>query len=310
MSENKIPQGGIPMMPNGPQPGTPVQPVRANPLTKHFRQPKLYLKLPSGGSYWPEGSLELPENGEVPVYPMTAKDELVLKTPDALINGESTATMIQSCIPNIKNAYDTPSLDLDAILIAVRIATYGEKLTITSPVPNTEMTKDVEVDLIMLLDTVQGRTYDPLYVSNGFTFNIRPLNYRQFTKTALKAFEEQRMMQTIADTDLSEEEKMKKFNQSFGKLTSMTLDAVVTQMDWVQFGAEDKVSDKKHILEFFEQTSGDIFDGVKKSIEHKRNDHSLKPLIAQASDEEKAAGAPDTWEVPVSFDQSNFFVRK
>ena len=168
MSENYIPQGGIPMMPNGPQPGTPVQPVQANPLTKHFRQPKLYLKLPSGGQYWPEGSLDLPENGEVAVYPMTAKDELVLKTPDALINGESTATMISSCIPNIKNAYDTPSLDLDAILIAVRIATYGEKLTITAPVPNSKWPDNRTISFgIYSRDVNNNVIYDPGYRPNS-----------------------------------------------------------------------------------------------------------------------------------------------
>lgn len=310
MSENNIPAGGIPMMPSGPTPGTAVPPVKANPLTKHFRQPKLYLKLPSGGKYWAEGSIDLPENGEVPVYPMTAKDELVLKTPDALINGESTATMIQSCIPAIKDAYQTPSLDLDAILIAVRIATFGEKLTITSPVPNTEMTKDLEVDLVQLLDTVQNKEYNELYVTNGFTFRILPLNYRQFTKIALQAFEEQRMMQTIADAKLDEEERLKKFNISFAKLSDMTLGSVVDQIAHVQYGQDEAVTDKKHITEFFEQTSGEIFDGVKKAIDDRRNEYGLKPLTAQASDEEKEAGAPDTWPVPVAFDQSNFFVRK
>lgn len=312
MSENNIPEGGIPMMPTGPVPGTPVQPVKANPLTKHFRQPKLYLKLPSAGQYWPKGSIDLPENGEVAVYPMTAKDELVLKTPDALLNGESTVTMMQSCIPAIRDAYHCPSLDLDAILIAVRIATYGETLTITAPVPNTkpEMTKDMSVDLIQLLDTVQGRGYDPLYKHNQFTFYISPLNYRKFTELALKAFEEQRMMQTLADSNLDEEQKLAKFNQSFSKLTDMTLSSVVDQIEWVQFGGEEQVTDKKHIQEFFEQTSGDIFDGVKSAIEKKRNEYALKPLIAQASEDEKKAGAPDSWEVPIAFDQSNFFVRK
>jgi hypothetical protein len=172
------------------------------------------------------------------------------------------------------------------------------------------MTKDMSVDLIQLLDTVQGRGYDPLYKHNQFTFYISPLNYRKFTELALKAFEEQRMMQTLADSNLDEEQKMAKFNQSFSKLTDMTLSSVVDQIEWVQFGGEEQVTDKKHIQEFFEQTSGDIFDGVKSAIEKKRNEYALKPLIAQASEDEKKAGAPDSWEVPIAFDQSNFFVRK
>ena len=52
----------------------------SNPLQKYFRQPKLHVRLPSGGKYYPPGSLDLPESGEVAIYPLTAKDELLLKS--------------------------------------------------------------------------------------------------------------------------------------------------------------------------------------------------------------------------------------
>ena len=102
-----------------------------NPLKKYFRQPKIYLSLPSKGKYYPPGALEMTESGELPVYAMTAKDELLFKTPDALLNGEATVEVIRSCIPAIKNPWMMPSIDSDAVLIAIRLATYGEKLEIT-----------------------------------------------------------------------------------------------------------------------------------------------------------------------------------
>ena len=100
----------------------------ANPLTSYMRQPKIYISLPSQGNFWPEHSIDMPENNELPVYSMTARDELLFKTPDALMNGQSIVDVIQSCVPNIKNAWVTPSIDLDTILIAIRIATYGEDM--------------------------------------------------------------------------------------------------------------------------------------------------------------------------------------
>ena len=54
-----------------------------NPLSRHFRQPKLYVTLPSRGNFYPAGSIDIPPNGEFPVLAMTAKDELRFKTPDA-----------------------------------------------------------------------------------------------------------------------------------------------------------------------------------------------------------------------------------
>ena len=46
--------------------------MEANPLKKYFRQPKVYITLPSKGKFYTDGTLNLPENGELPVYAMTA----------------------------------------------------------------------------------------------------------------------------------------------------------------------------------------------------------------------------------------------
>ena len=80
---------------------------QANPLSKYFRQPKLYIQIPSRGKYYQQGSIEYPENGELEVYSMTAKDELVFKTPDALLNGQATVDVIQSCIQKNKKRNST-----------------------------------------------------------------------------------------------------------------------------------------------------------------------------------------------------------
>ena len=98
-----------------------------NPLSSFYRAPKSYTGLPSQGKYYTDDIVEMPDNGELPIYPMTAKDEMMFKTPDALLNGEATVQVIQSCIPQIKNAWAMPSIDCDAALIAIRMATYGER---------------------------------------------------------------------------------------------------------------------------------------------------------------------------------------
>ena len=96
-------------------------PQKINPLIGMMRQPKIYIKLPSNGNYWSDGSLQLSPNGEYPVYSMTAKDELILKTPDALLNGQAVVDVIQSCLPNIINAWECPQIDVDLILVEPEI---------------------------------------------------------------------------------------------------------------------------------------------------------------------------------------------
>jgi len=89
-----------------------------NPLKQYFRRPAVYVKLPSGGKYYPQGVIDMPTNGEIPIFPMTAIDEITTKTPDALYNGTAMAELMKSCVPNIKDPWAINSMDLDAILIA------------------------------------------------------------------------------------------------------------------------------------------------------------------------------------------------
>ena len=90
-----------------------------NPLQQFFRQPAIYIKLPSNGKFYPEGALTMPENGEIPVYPMTAVDEITYRTPDALFNGTAVVNVIQSCVPAIKNAWFIPAMDIDTLLLLI-----------------------------------------------------------------------------------------------------------------------------------------------------------------------------------------------
>ena len=106
----------------------------SNPLNKYFRQPAIYISLPSGNTY-PPHVVEPTQTGELAVMPMTAKDEIKFKTPDALMNGQGVVDVIQSCIPAIKDAWQVRSYDIDTVLIAIRIATYGETMDINFNIP-------------------------------------------------------------------------------------------------------------------------------------------------------------------------------
>ena len=131
-----------------------------NPLKKYFRQPKVYITLPSKGRFYNPDSIDMPESQELPVFAMTARDELTMQTPDALLNGQATVDLIKSCMPNILDPWQMPSIDLDASLIAIRIATYGEEMDITTKEPGTGEEKSFAVDLRQLLNKLVTVEYD------------------------------------------------------------------------------------------------------------------------------------------------------
>ena len=129
-----------------------------NPLFKHFRQPAIYLKLPSGGKFYPPGAINFPPTGEIPVYPLTVKDELTLKTPDALMNGQGMAEIIKSCCPNIIDPWSMPIVDVDAVFIGIRLASYGPGMDITTTCPHCKERNEYTVDLRTVLDRVKVAT--------------------------------------------------------------------------------------------------------------------------------------------------------
>jgi hypothetical protein len=278
----------------------------SNPLIKYFRQPKLYIKLPSGGKFYAKGAIEMPENEELAVFSMTAKDELIMKTPDALLNGQATVDVIQSCLPNIKDAWQMPSIDLDAALIAIRLATYGEKMTLTVKTPVTGEEKSMDVDLRMLLDQFSNLDYNSRVEVADMIINLRPLTYREFTKGAIKTFEEQRIFNLVNDERVSDEDKLQAFTNSFTKLTQLTVDMISKGISSIEIG-EQVVTNRQHIEDFIKNADKSFFSAITKHLEEEKKKFTLKPLVAHASPEELAQGVPATYEVPITFDQSNFF---
>ena len=153
-----------------------------NPLASHFRQPAIYLKLPSGGKFWAPGSLNLPANGEIGIMPTTTKDEILLRTPDALMNGDGVVKVIQSCCPNITDAWQTPAADLDAILIAIRIASYGPNLTFTVNCPECNTVNQYVQDLNYILNSIKLPDYNLPIETQNLKIFIKPQNYKHLNK--------------------------------------------------------------------------------------------------------------------------------
>ena len=302
---DQIHPGNIPMGQITPNvnPGKVKTP---NPLEKYFRQPKFYIQLPSKGNWYPEGTLSLSTDNELAVYPMTARDEVAFKTPDALLNGQSTVDVIKSCCPGVKDPWLLPTIDLDSILVAIRMATYGDRLSIKSKQPGSNDDKEFDVDLKMIIDKFGQADYKSEVEVGDVKITIRPQSYREFTRTAMKTFEEQRIYQTVNSSELTDDQKMEKFNASFKVLTSITLDIVKNGIVQIQAG-DDIVNDRNHINGFIDKADKNFFTAITDHVDTQRKQFQLEPIKVQSTEDEIERGAPATYEVPIVFDQAAFF---
>lgn len=221
-----------------------------NPLTKYFRKPALYVSLPTKGKFNPEFDQTLLE--EVGVMPMTAIDEITMRNPDALLNGEAMISLIESCVPSIKNARNLCNIDAEALYLAIQYATNGSSLTYTHTCKKCENKNDFNIDIDFVLNKFpEINQVEPIIYEN-LTIHMRPPTLESVTRVALIQLEEQRIMNNVKNdiaNDRDELELAKKFYKSFKRVAEYNVDLISETIDRIET-PEGEVSDKKQIIEF------------------------------------------------------------
>ena len=280
-----------------------------NPLNKYYRQPAIYISLPSKGRYYTSSVYTATQTGEIPVLPMTAKDEMSFKTPDAMINGQATVDVIRSCCPNILDPWQLTNYDLDTVLLGIRIATYGETMDINATVPVVNEQMGHTVNLPSLLETVKNvEIKDSFRTKNGFTVHIKPLTYKDITDTQVKTFEQQKIVATVNSSQLSEEEKTQRYADAYRKLTELNFDMLSTSFTKITIPEGTEVTDREQIKEFLNNADSKLVNEMQDEMICLRSQAQVRPIQLKATDEQIKKGAPVSFTVPLTFDNSNFFV--
>jgi hypothetical protein len=272
-----------------------------NPLAKHFRQPAIYVKLPSNGQYWPEGAIDLPVTGEIPVYPMTARDEITLRTPDALLNGQGVVDIIQSCCPSIKDAWKMPSIDVDAILLNIRIASYGNQMDFDTTCPKCTEEDNFALDVGVLVAQIAMPDYaTPLEVDH-LKIQLAPQPYFEVNKTNQLSFTEQQILRTVNDSDLSDEDKKSRTDAYLQKLIDLNIDICANSTRSITLDDGVVVTNPEFIKEFYNMAEYRVMRKIQDRLAEISNQAAIKPIHVACKN------CTNEYDVPLNFDYANFF---
>jgi hypothetical protein len=274
-----------------------------NPLAKHFRQPAIHYKLPSGGRFWADGSIDLPLSGEIPIYPMTTRDEITIRTPDALMNGESIVNIIHSCCPNIKDAWKMPSIDVDATLIAIRIASYGQMMDIDTICPNDKCKEENRhsLDLTGVLDSIRSPNYNVPVEIDDLKIKLQPQSYFESNRINLANFEEQRILEVLTNDNLSEDEKMKIYNEHMQNLIKINLQIITLGTEYIETDDGIRVEEQAFINEFYENAPNKIVREVKKRFDE------YSAMMALPKPKVSCEACNTEYPIEITFNYTNFF---
>ena len=274
----------------------------SNPLAQYFRQPAIYINLPSGGNYYPPGTLELPENRQVPVYPMTAIDEITYRTPDALISGQAVVNVIQSCIPAIKNAWAIPAVDVDTILVSIRIASYGHDMEFSTACPKCASEADLGLDLRSVLERMVSPDYSHPIKQGDIEIYFKPMSYKNLSDNNKIQFDEQRLLQSIQGNETPDVAQLKVLSQALQKMTEVTVTALAQSILTIKT-PQAMVSEPEYIAEFMKNCDRTLFSKIQDYVIEHKNKAEMQPLQIKCSEcgHEYAQG--------ITLDMSNFFGR-
>lgn len=281
--------------------GKPPAP-KSNPLTKFFRTPAIYITLPSGGRFWTEESIDMPENGELPVFPMTNRDEITLRTPDALINGQGVVDVVQSCIPSIKNAWHMPSTDVDATLMAIRIASYGHTMDFEQTCPACQHRDTYGMDLRHAMGDIKCPDYTQPVDFGPIRIKYKPQNYAQVTKSNQAAFELQKIGQNIEN--MSDEDQSAVNAVQLEKFTKLNIDSMTSITDYIELvDTSERIDNTEYISEFYANIDSALFNKIQDALIELTKDASVKPSKVACTE------CGEEVELNILFDYSSFFAR-
>lgn len=276
---------------------------QGNPLQKYFRQPKIYVSFPSQGSYYPPNSFS-GNSSNAPIFGMTGMDEILMKTPDALFNGESTVKVIESCCPYVKDAWKMPSIDVDYILIAIRIATYGNEMDVSHRCPNCQSVNDYSINLNTVLSYLQNQTYDGKIEIGDLVITIRPLTYEEVTRFNVENYKLQKMLYQLSKLESSgnEEQTLQKQDDIYKRIAEMQIELFEISIENVQL-PDVKVEDFEMISEWIRNSDKESYKKIKEKLEFNKRQWDIPQQDVQCPECSYAS------KIQINMDQANFFAR-
>lgn len=272
-----------------------------NPLSQYFRRPAVYVKLPSGGEGYKEGSLDLPENKELPVYPMTAIDEITSRTPDALYNGAAVINIVQSCIPNIKDPWEISALDMDSILLSIRAASGNGILEIETVCPKCQNSATYGIEIPRMLASLKAGEYNKELSLSDLSIKFRPIKFKQMNEAGVAQFELTKSFSSLTQAQ-NDEEKLRISQAALQKITELTMEIVAKGIEYIQT-PDIKVTEYNHILDFLKNCDRNTYIKIRDYSTALKEQSEIQPVNITC----ESVNCSHQYKQPIQLNPSDFF---
>jgi hypothetical protein len=168
------------------------------------------------------------------------------------------------------------SIDLDAILLAIKSAAGGNEMEIESQCPSCNEVASYGVNLIGILSELKAGNYDSSLQLNELTLKFRPLTYKEMNQAGLGQFEVQRMFASL-DTITDEVARAERGKLALKTITELTMQLLSQTIEHITTPTV-KVDDKEFIIDFLKNCDKDMYMKIRDYNAELKAQTEIKPL--------------------------------
>jgi hypothetical protein len=203
-------------------------------------------------------------------------------------------------VPEINDAWAVPSVDLDTILVAIRIATYGHNMDFGTTCPTCKKEAEHTLDLRTVLDNMRTADYGQTVKSGDMEIFFRPLNYKNINDNNQIQFENQKLLQTLPDNGIPDAEKIGALSDALKKITEITVNILAQSIATIRT-PQALVNEPEYIQDFLKNCDRNLFNQIRDFIIDLKEKSEMRPLkiVCDACEAE--------YEQAITMDMSSFF---
>lgn len=231
------------------------------------------LSLPTNGAFYDPADQVLAEGvnpAAVRIVPLTALKENTFQDPIMMLSGKATEKLVRQICPDIQNPMKLCDIDMEAILLAARLVSYGSEMKVPhkcqnpemktpqelSAIPKDEQVGDalfkcreeniVPVDLSAMIQKYAPFT-DEVYKSfnlslpNGQSLMLKPIAYGDALRVMRDLMREN--ASTFNKDDLFSENMINEYVTRFERNEGIMLNTIMDQISFVQSRTGQRTSE-------------------------------------------------------------------
>jgi hypothetical protein len=280
--------------------------VTDNPLKKYYRTKEVYVKLPTNYKFFSTKPATSEEN-EIGIMPMSTRDEMLIKIPDSLYNGEALYEIIESIAPDIKNPYELCIPDLDVILLATRIASYGKNMDIEAVCPNCKKYSIYSIDIPVVLSKLKMLPEDYTIEVKGLSITFKPNSVSTINAKRIAQLETQKIANELRGINDSELPKIKeKLKKSLEVSTAARYAIIADAIEKIELPDGSIVTEIEHILDWLSNSDSATISILEKNKNIMNDNGIQKTFDVTCSNED----CNEKFTAPLEFNPAFFFRTK